>query len=110
LREEQVLLEFSERSGDALQLVLDVASCPASGIRISGRLRSKGTYRGIPFLELAAVAEVKTEDEWLISPCGIPVFVAQDVAEFLRGMVLDASTTDEGTPQFVVRRDEPAMG
>jgi hypothetical protein len=104
------LLEFSERAGDALQLVLDAASCPPAGIRISGKLRAKGSYRGIPFLELAAVSDVKLEDEWLISPWGIPVFVSRDVAEFLRGMVLDAATADDGIPQFVVRRDEPAIG
>lgn len=61
---------------------------------------------GLPHLELTAVSECRMEDEWVIGPGGIPVFIDPHMSTFLRSMVLDASTSEGNLPKFVVRRHE----
>jgi Fe-S cluster assembly iron-binding protein IscA len=104
------MLAFTERAGAALHLVLDAARGNRTGVRISGRAPSMNGLGGLCVLELSVVAHCDMDDEWLISPSGIPVFVDPDIVGFLKGRTLDASIDADGVPKFVVRPDEHAMG
>lgn len=91
-----------------MHLVLDAT--PGEGVRISGRVPSMDGQGGLCLLELSVVAHCQMDDEWLLSPSGILVFVERDIAAFLEGRTLDASIDGDGVPKFVVRPDEHAMG
>jgi Fe-S cluster assembly iron-binding protein IscA len=99
------LLSFTDRAGGALRLVLDLAPRPDASLRITTR-----QGRGGVELQLWSASRLNSDDELVLAPDGIPIFVDTSVVPMLHGALLDGWLTEDGRPRFVLHRSTSSNG
>lgn len=93
------MLDFSDRVGAVLRLLLDLVGEPCMGLRIAPSDSSAGELR------VERQTTLDSADALLLAPEGVLLFIDPILIPFVNGAVLDGTFTSNGKPMLVLHRE-----
>jgi len=101
------MLTFTDQAGSVISLMTQLAP-GAEGVRLSTSIDSDHGRSAPPALRISMAYEFSAQDELVLTPSGVPVFIDQEIAPVLQGTTLDGSIDSHGRPRFTACREEQA--
>jgi Fe-S cluster assembly iron-binding protein IscA len=103
------MLTVTNDAGTAMRMALERAAVPdSSGMRISADPVGVEENGSQPVLRLDVVVENQNDDEIVVAPGGVQVFIEPTVAPLLEDKVLDGVVEPSGKASFRIVAQKPA--
>jgi Fe-S cluster assembly iron-binding protein IscA len=97
------MLVVTRQAEQALLIELGMTPEPAVGVRIFKDVSAPQSNGTGPHLQMALVTYAPPDDDLVVSPIGIEVFIDRDIASLVQDHVLDQETDDMGQRVLVLK-------
>jgi len=97
------MLTVTRAAEQALLMELSMTPEPAVGVRIFKDTTGVQGNGSSPQLQMSLVTQAPPDDDVVLSPNGIEVFIDPDIAAMVEGQVLDQDTDERGRRVLVLK-------